>query len=103
MRITVFPLELLCWTGGLSMLAAADPQGHHFTFCPLANLGISWCPGCGLGRSIASLLHGQVQASLQFHWLGIPALGVLVYRIVSLIKNTYFHCLNNLNQWIRIT
>lgn len=91
MRIVVFPLELICWTGALLLLATTNLQGHHFTFCPLANLGISWCPGCGLGHSVSSLLHGQIQSSLQQHWLGIPALGILGYRIVSLIKNTYFH------------
>ncbi|HCN84526.1 MAG TPA: DUF2752 domain-containing protein [Sphingobacteriaceae bacterium] len=91
MRINLFPLELICWLTALLLLAVSDIQGHHFTFCPLANMGITWCSGCGLGRSISSLLHGNVANSLHIHWLGIPALAILIYRIVSLIKNTYFH------------
>lgn len=91
MHVRVLPLELICWVTALFLLAVSDVQEQHFTLCPLGNMGITWCPGCGLGRSISSLLHCNIQASLQSHWLGIPVLGVLIYRIVSLIKNTYFH------------
>ncbi|WP_245681362.1 DUF2752 domain-containing protein [Arcticibacter eurypsychrophilus] len=61
--------------------------------CPLANLGLTWCPGCGLGRSIASILHGNLSQSFHYHWFGIPGLLILISRISSLgtkIK-VYYH------------
>ena len=86
-----FPLELFFWTLALVLLATADPHAHHFTLCPLANLGMDWCPGCGLGRSITSLFHGEIKESFAHHWLGIPALIIIANRLYQLImkfKNT---------------
>lgn len=82
------PLELIFWVTAILLLAAADPaagpEGNHFTVCPLANMGISWCPGCGLGRSLIQLLHGNISRSIHYHWLGIPALLIIGYRIFKL-------------------
>ena len=83
-NIKSFPLELVFWILALVLLATADPDTHHFSLCPLANLGVDWCPGCGLGRSISALFQGEVKESLNFHWFGLPALMVIVYRIVTL-------------------
>lgn len=83
-----FPLELAFWVSALVLLAMTNPHEHHFSLCPLANMGFDWCPGCGLGRSISALLHGHIAESLSFHWLGIPALGMIAYRIVTLSKLT---------------
>lgn len=84
------PVELIIWTTALILLALDEPQKshvqNHFTFCPLANLGVSWCPGCGLGRSITNLLHGNIKESIEQHWFGIPALLILLYRIWVLIR-----------------
>lgn len=79
-----FPLELVFWILALVLLARADHHTHHFSLCPLANLGVDWCPGCGLGRSISALFYGEIKESLNFHWFGIPALLVIVYRIFTL-------------------
>ena len=84
------PLELICWVMALLLLAAAEPvnhlQTHHFTFCPLANIGLKWCPGCGLGRAITQLFHGNLQESIRLHWLGIPAVLLIGNRIIVLFK-----------------
>lgn len=84
------PLELIFWVAALVLLALAQPAEHgdlqHFTLCPLANLGFDWCSGCGIGRSITSLIHGDVSASLGHHWFGIPALLTITYRVLILIK-----------------
>jgi hypothetical protein len=93
-HITRFPLELFFWTLALVLLATADPEAHHFTLCPLANLGLTWCPGCGLGRSITSLFHGDISASFAHHWFGIPAVLLIAHRIYQLsirLKNTNIH------------
>jgi hypothetical protein len=82
------PLELILWVTGLLLLAIAEPQEHHkvhhFTFCPLANLGLDWCPGCGLGRSVTQLFHGNLNESFHQHWLGLPAVVIIGLRIITL-------------------
>ncbi|WP_432711787.1 DUF2752 domain-containing protein [Pedobacter sp.] len=62
------------------------PAAAHLTICPLANMGFNCCPGCGMGRSIIALLHGNLSLSLKLHWFGIPALMILSYRILVLMR-----------------
>jgi hypothetical protein len=82
------PFELIFWMSALLMLGsgATDHAADHFTLCPLANLGFSWCPGCGIGRSITYLLHGNLMESFKYHWFGLPALLIICYRIFTLMK-----------------
>lgn len=84
------PIELIFWIMALVLLAGSanpDQQLHdHYTFCPLANMGFSWCPGCGIGRSITALFHGDLSLSFQLHWFGLPAVIILLYRISILIR-----------------
>lgn len=87
--ISKLPLEGICWVTALLLLYFTNPHDHHFTLCPLENIGFAWCPGCGLGRSIALFLHGEISASFAMHGLGIPAFFVIVHRIYSLLKQTY--------------
>lgn len=82
-----WPIELVCWVGALILLYCASPDAHHHTLCPLGAAGLSWCPGCGLGRSISLLMHGDIMGSVQMHVLGIPAFGVLLFRIYTLVRN----------------
>ncbi|MGZ3753422.1 MAG: DUF2752 domain-containing protein [Mucilaginibacter sp.] len=77
--------ELIFWVAALISLAFSDPSGPgHFSLCPLKAMGITWCPGCGLGHSISWLFHGNIVNSWHAHWLGIPALGIILYRIYNL-------------------
>lgn len=85
-RLRYISVELIFWVAAIIALAMANPQEHHFTLCPLANLGFDWCPGCGLGRSISALLKGDIYASFNYHWFGIPALLIIIYRIYQLLK-----------------
>jgi hypothetical protein len=90
LRIVFFikglPLEAMIWFCGLLALALYTPADRHFTICPLNHLGFDFCPGCGLGRSIAHLFHGEVANSLKTHPLGIFAVIVLSFRIIQLSK-----------------
>jgi hypothetical protein len=86
--VRYFPPEAAVWAIGLFILAMSDPlPDHHVTICPLALFGVEWCPGCGLGRSISFLFRGEWQQSFASHPLGLPAIAVLTYRIIQLIKN----------------
>ncbi|HVW95597.1 MAG TPA: DUF2752 domain-containing protein [Mucilaginibacter sp.] len=77
--------ELAFWVAALTSLALTNPgNASHFSLCPLKMLGITWCPGCGLGHSISFLFHGDIKSSFHAHWLGIPALFVILYRIYTL-------------------
>ena len=57
-----------------------------FALIYLAIFNQEFCPGCGLGNSISYLFHGEIINSFNAHPLGIPALIILVSRIISLIK-----------------
>ena len=84
------PREAWLWMAGLFALALHDPHtGTHFALCPLHYLGFDFCPGCGLGRSISYLMHGEVVNALSMHPLGLFALIILTYRIVQLIRNAF--------------
>ncbi|MBK0379958.1 DUF2752 domain-containing protein [Mucilaginibacter segetis] len=75
----------------MACLALTNPTGQsHYTLCPFKLLGFKWCPGCGLGHAISFLFHGDVRRSFGAHWLGIPVLFVIIYRIYSLINPTVY-------------
>jgi len=82
--------EIIFWMISLLALAVADPAGKHYKICILNLAGISWCPGCGIGHSISYLLHGNPAASLDAHWLGIPALIIIMERIFSILYQNYY-------------
>jgi len=83
----VITSELFIWTASLIFLALFNnPYKTHFTICPLNNLGIDYCPGCGLGNSISYLFYGDINNSIAAHPFGIPAIIILTGRIFSLMK-----------------
>ena len=85
--IRSFGFEAAIWIGGLFFLAFINnPADVHFTICPLANLGLEICPGCGLGNSISFLFRGDLFGSFNSHPLGLLAVIILLTRIIHLIK-----------------
>lgn len=80
-------LELIFWIFGLIYLALISPEQTHLSFCPLNNIGMNWCPGCGLGKSISLIFQFRISDAIQFHPLGIFAISIIAYRIIQLIKN----------------
>jgi hypothetical protein len=83
----VVGVEAFIWITALIFLALLEPaETIHFTLCPFSAIGIDFCPGCGLGRSVSYILHGEFTNSLSVHPLGIFALIVLTTRVISLIK-----------------
>ena len=84
-----FPPETYVWIFGLTVLFFIEPHVGHFSICPLHNLGLSFCPGCGLGTSINYLMHGHLTLSFESHPLGSFALIILLYRIFQLIKTNH--------------
>jgi hypothetical protein len=77
--------ELTAWTSALVLLALMDPAtDSHYSFCMFKFIGISYCPGCGLGHSISFLFHGNLRESFSAHPLGIFAVLVILFRIYKL-------------------
>lgn len=92
-------LEAVIWISGLTYLAFLDPgTDHHITICPIKTLGFSFCPGCGLGESIAHLFKFEFQQSFLSHPFGIAGFLILLYRIIILIRSSYRNYLENLSQ-----
>lgn len=81
-------IEALAWILALLYFAFVNlPAETHFTICPFANIGIDFCPGCGLGNSISYIFNGNLPASFHSHPLGIFALVIIIFRIITIIKN----------------
>jgi len=81
--------EAVIWLVALIALAIMDPTQQHATICPIGMMGFDFCPGCGLGHSIGYLFRGEWALSWQTHPLGFFAVGILSYRIVTIILNNY--------------
>ena len=81
--------EIFLWLFALILLAVLPVNtSSHFTICPAANLGIDWCPGCGLGSSISLFFRGDLINSFNTHPLGIPAVIILSGRVITLLKDS---------------
>ena len=80
--------ELTFWTIALILLASMPPGANaDYSFCVFKLMGLSFCPGCGLGHSISYLFHGNLSASLSAHPLGIFATVIILLRMYKLIQS----------------
>ena len=85
-RLQPFSLELILWIGNIIAILTINPYSDSFSLCPLHNLGLDWCPGCGLGKGMNLLARGEFKASWEMHPLASLAYGVIFHRIWILIK-----------------
>ncbi len=94
-----FPLEAFLWLGIIVALFIYNPSmDKHMSLCVFNRLGLEFCPGCGLGRSISYLLDGDLRHSLAMHPLGIPAFLILSSRMINLFHN-FFKNNKSPNSW----
>lgn len=81
--------ELLFWISALLLLGLFtnpyESEGH-FSLCLFKFMGFERCSGCGIGHSISFFLQGNPQASWQAHFMGIPAIAIIGYRIFVLLR-----------------
>lgn len=85
------PVELIFWMGSIAAILMINPEVEAFSLCPLHNLGIEWCPGCGLGKAMNLLARGEFKASWQLHPAAGLAYGVIFHRIWGLVKLLKHH------------
>jgi len=80
--------ELMIWIIALLCLYFLDAQSGQPGLCVFKWVGFGSCPGCGIGHAIHAAMHFQWNISFAAHPFGIPALGIILYRIFQLaIKN----------------
>lgn len=83
-------LEAWFWITAIIVLAISDPaNGGHSSLCIMKQLNIGFCPGCGLGHSIAWLFRGNIINSFQAHPLGVPAIIILLNRSFNLLNKDF--------------
>ena len=87
--------ELLIWIIALVVLYVMNPDGEAISFCFFKWIGITFCPGCGIGHAMHEVLHGNFVASLQYHPLGIMAVMVLIHRIGKLLFSISYKFLSH--------
>jgi len=77
--------EIVVFSGGLLALALMNPETTHGPgFCLFERLGVPFCPGDGLGHSIAYLFRGEIYNALHANILGPLTVIILTGRIVHL-------------------
>jgi hypothetical protein len=82
--------ESIFWIAALIILFFMDADTTAPSLCMFKWLGLSYCPGCGLGHSINSALHLQFTASFKQHPMGIAAILIILNRIKQLFFNPKF-------------
>ena len=91
-------LELFIWIAAILWLAFLNPDSNPVSLCPFKFLGFHYCPGCGLGRSIALLFRGRFAESFNMHPLGSFALATIAFRIFQLGKAAFYRKENDLKE-----
>lgn len=82
--------EAAAFSVGLILLALMDPTTAKGPgLCLFEQLGITFCPGDGLGHSIAYLFRGDIHNAMNANILGPFAIVVLTGRIFYLIKKNH--------------
>ncbi len=84
MRISKAPWELMMWVSGLTWLICVNPDANMVSICFFKWIGLTWCPGCGMGHAVYSLFQGHIEESFQKHPMGIFAVLVIMNRICFL-------------------
>jgi hypothetical protein len=81
----------VCCGYGLLLLMDEINIFHVKTFCIFKNLTGYPCPGCGMGRSMLCLYHGNLSKALWYNSLSIPFLictiSGLIWMIIDIFRN----------------
>ena len=84
MRVIKRHFEWVVFLAGLILMATMDPYTTAPSFCLLERFGFPYCPGDGLGHSIAFLFRGEFSAAIKSNLFGPLAVAVLSYRIFTI-------------------
>ncbi len=87
MKVINRHLEWVVLLTGLVLMAFLNPYSTKTSWCLIDLLGITYCPGTGLGHSIAFLFRGEIIKSLEANLIGPIAVVVLSLRVIKIWKN----------------
>lgn len=76
--------ELIFWITAMILLFFMNTNSSSDSLCFFHWIGISHCPGCGIGHSIHAALHLQFAESFRQHPFGIAAVFIIFHRIKQL-------------------
>ena len=76
--------EVTAWITGIILLFLLNTESDR-TLCFFRFIGLTHCPGCGIGHAIHDALHLQLSTSFAHHPLGIPAVIIIFIRIKQLL------------------
>lgn len=79
--------EWMAFFFGLLLMASMNPGETGLSFCIFDRVGIPFCPGEGLGHSIAFIFRGEFKEALEANLMGPAAVVLLSARIVSIWKS----------------
>ncbi len=79
-------IEWIAFLSGLILMGSMDPTIKGFSFCFFEWIGIPFCPGEGLGHSIAWFFRGEFAKAVESNLFGIPAVFILSFRIGAIWK-----------------
>lgn len=88
-RLFFLHFEWVALAAGLILMALLDPAEPAASFCPIDRIGLQFCPGEGLGKSIAFAFRGDLTASVASHPAGIAAIFIMTGRITSILHRNY--------------
>lgn len=77
-------IELLFWMASIVLLFFLNPGDVQTSLCLFRLVGFDHCPGCGLGHSMHNALHARFTQSFNEHVMGLPALLIILHRIIQL-------------------
>lgn len=78
--------EIAAFSAGLLLLALMNPDlNYSSSWCLFDWVGISFCPGEGLGHSIAYTFRGDIYNALEANVLGPLSVVILISRIGFLL------------------
>jgi len=87
--------EIIAFGAGLLALALMNPETAQGPgFCLFERLGVPYCPGDGLGHSIAYLFRGDIYNSIHANILGPLTVIILLGRIAHLWRKNRKTTLN---------
>lgn len=83
--------EIAALSSGLILLAFMDPTlDYRYSWCLFEMVGIGFCPGEGLGHSIAYTFRAEIYNALEANMLGPLSVVILTGRIAYLLKMKYW-------------
>lgn len=81
--------EWIVLISGLLLMAVMDPLSQSSSLCIINRLGFEFCPGCGLGTSIAYAARGDLTASLYTHPFGLLAIVIILGRVGVIFRRNF--------------